>query len=636
MKRLATTASVQQLLLLFLVTVDTIGGSVEASHQNLRRQSTNTEPPAPFVHIPLLSHHAVTARRRLQQELVAGSASLPEDTNVDPLYQGLGTHYVDLWVGCPPQRQTVIVDTGSAATAFPCSGCNDCGTTTHTDKLFQHDESTCFRPISCEDECLLGKCHDSDQSNSTSLLAPYCRVHRSYEEGSSWQAFESIDKVYTGGNHDMVDWTEEAAAFDLRFGCQTHLTGLFKTQLEDGIMGMKDDKFSYWKQMYDAGGIQQAAFSLCFSKAPTASRQGSEAGAMIMGGSDTRLHQTLMVYAQQSSTSEGFFRLTIEKIHLRVGGGESIVSSSNTAIHKSVFINTDDLNEGSIQVDSGTSATYLTKKLAVPFRSAWKSATGQDYGGDQFEVTTEEEMNALPTILFQLKPWKEDNAGKIPGITGEDFDKFHPNSILVAFPPSHYMTYVPKRATYVSHFSLTVRERKSQTLGANFLMGKDLHFDMDNGRIGFAESNCDYFGFALKNFNSTTALPTIDMVPKKEIPKIEPVAEPVAEPVLPPNAPTTTTTEPTSVQEATTCSSLTCQTWLIGGFLAWIALAAFFILRQDGGGSSSSSSYHQVTLQQQQQQLQEDEQGNGACELREFKPYSDTNGGKQEDTVNDK
>ncbi len=43
-----------------------------------------------------------------------------------PLFRGQGTHYVFLWVGTPPQRVSVIVDTGSHHTAFPCVGCN-CG-----------------------------------------------------------------------------------------------------------------------------------------------------------------------------------------------------------------------------------------------------------------------------------------------------------------------------------------------------------------------------------------------------------------------------------------------------------------------------------------------------------------------------
>lgn len=34
----------------------------------------------------------------------------------------LGYYYASLFVGSPPQKQTLIVDTGSGITAFPCSG----------------------------------------------------------------------------------------------------------------------------------------------------------------------------------------------------------------------------------------------------------------------------------------------------------------------------------------------------------------------------------------------------------------------------------------------------------------------------------------------------------------------------------
>ena len=65
-----------------------------------------------------------------------------------PLNQGYGTHYVNLWVGTPtPQRKTVIVDTGSHYTAFPCVGCKGCGEDHHTDPYFQPQESQSFRPL---------------------------------------------------------------------------------------------------------------------------------------------------------------------------------------------------------------------------------------------------------------------------------------------------------------------------------------------------------------------------------------------------------------------------------------------------------------------------------------------------------
>lgn len=58
--------------------------------------------------LPLLNHGQV-ARRRLAETTSKNDTAL----TAAQLYQGYGTHYVDLWCGTPPQRQTVIVDTGS-------------------------------------------------------------------------------------------------------------------------------------------------------------------------------------------------------------------------------------------------------------------------------------------------------------------------------------------------------------------------------------------------------------------------------------------------------------------------------------------------------------------------------------------
>ena len=66
--------------------------------------------------IPLpLSVHALNQIRN--------SRKLDElDAEMAPLYPGYGTHFAYLYVGTPPQRQSVIVDTGSHYTAFPCTG----------------------------------------------------------------------------------------------------------------------------------------------------------------------------------------------------------------------------------------------------------------------------------------------------------------------------------------------------------------------------------------------------------------------------------------------------------------------------------------------------------------------------------
>jgi hypothetical protein len=140
--------------------------------------------------IPLIPHHVQRQRRRhLQEDLHRDRSRRTASTSllVAGLYQGYGTHYADLWCGTPPQRQTVIVDTGSAVTAFPCEGCDDCGASTtastyHLDSLFRYSQSTTYHKLTCA-ECLRGNCGGGGGE---------CSIGMSYQEGSSWNAFGSF------------------------------------------------------------------------------------------------------------------------------------------------------------------------------------------------------------------------------------------------------------------------------------------------------------------------------------------------------------------------------------------------------------------------------------------------------------
>ena len=97
-----------------------------------------------------------------------------EHQQIGALYQGYGTHYVDVWVGTPPQRQTVIVDTGSGVTAFPCGSCNNCGESYHTDGYFIEADSSTFQKLDCNSPCFRGRCSGS---GSTQI----CRISMSYQ-----------------------------------------------------------------------------------------------------------------------------------------------------------------------------------------------------------------------------------------------------------------------------------------------------------------------------------------------------------------------------------------------------------------------------------------------------------------------
>ena len=60
-------------------------------------------------------------------------------------------------------------------------------------------------------------------------------------------------------------------------------------------MGMDMAKESFWNQMSAADKMKEDIFTLCFARQPSADRGGTEAGAMTLGGVDTRLHTSPLV-----------------------------------------------------------------------------------------------------------------------------------------------------------------------------------------------------------------------------------------------------------------------------------------------------------------------------------------------------
>ena len=77
-------------------------------------------------------------------------------------------------MGTPPQRVSVIVDTGSHHTAFPCDGCRNCGK--HTDPYFMPKQSSSNHEVKCTEcsggaKCTAGHCQFSQSTLCTHLLS---------------------------------------------------------------------------------------------------------------------------------------------------------------------------------------------------------------------------------------------------------------------------------------------------------------------------------------------------------------------------------------------------------------------------------------------------------------------------------
>jgi len=475
--------------------------------------STESQQVSSVRTLPLIPAHV--QRRRRNRALEESVRRRQEAVQVAGLYQGYGTHYIDLWVGTPPQRQTLIVDTGSGVTAFPCSSCKDCGEGHHIDGYFMEGDSSTFEKIACS-SCTRGHCSASGGTEDS------CIIGMSYQEGSSWSAFECSDASYVGGPHsipllsvagtdsDLDPMHARAFSFRMTFGCQTKLTGLFKTQLADGIMGMDNAATAFWAQMQNSGLMLNKQFSLCFSRQPTASRAGTEAGAMTLGGTETRLHTSKMVYTSDKSNG-GFYNVHIRKMYLREGGGgDSSVSSNPSLKVVQLDVTENALNQGNVIVDSGTTDTYFNRNAGSAFQKAFKEFVGKSYNHNPLSLT-DEELNNLPTILFQISGDETMNGSMFPdpsiavGLAAA-LDPSNPYDVILALPPSHYMEYDEKEEKYIARFYTD--EGGGSVLGANTMMGHDVFFDIDNSRIGFAESNCDYTKLVADSGFDISVLPT--------------------------------------------------------------------------------------------------------------------------------
>jgi len=405
-----------------------------------------------------------------------------------PLSQGVGTHYASVWIGTPtPQRSTVIVDTGSHFTAFPCTPCIDCGEIYHTDNYFDTSLSVSYEEVSCADHCS-GKCVNN-----------HCQFSQSYSEGSSWIATLSRDHFFCSSEAKPLPQDKEYS-ISFRFGCQTHLTGLFNKQLADGIMGMSAHETTLPHQLNIKGKLEHDMFSMCFSRGLSHSKEGVSAGIMALGGADTRHHTSPMVYARNMKAS-GWYTVFVKNIYLRhddVLRSTSAETPKNLRDYTLTLVSADvgRMNSGKgVIVDSGTTDTYLHSSLRSSFAKAWKEATGNEWSKNKAVTMTEDEVAELPTIMIQLEAFDSKSSdmmdpNEVVGFAGSDLSRDSPRDVLLAVSPQHYMEYDPQSEQYTNRIYFT--ESSGGVLGANAMMGHDILFDWENKRVGFAESQCDY------------------------------------------------------------------------------------------------------------------------------------------------
>ena len=355
----------------------------------------------------------------------------------------LGYYYAEIMIGTPPMLQTVIVDTGSRLTAFPCNGCENCGT--HMDQYFNYLKSASSRLISCDEGVHCSSCNNN-----------VCEYSQSYAEGSFISGILIEDKIMLGSSLDHNHF-EEAI-----IGCHQKETYLFRTQKADGIMGLgysSGNIPSLIDILYSKNNVNTDIFALCL---------GRENGYMTIGGYNSSLHLSSLEWAGLYDT-----------VFYSVKAVDVLLEDSSLNLSSKDF--TQYYSSGTI-VDSGTTFTYLTKKVFDAVVEGVKKYCSGEGKCDGEKVSVYGEH-----MCFKHSSKKyldiHDFFNTFPSI------KLVVEKILVEWRPEYYLFSWPNTPdSYCLGFYSN--GNGGSVLGGNFMRGMDVVFDRTEKKIGFAQSDC--------------------------------------------------------------------------------------------------------------------------------------------------
>lgn len=453
-----------------------VDDGVDYGDDAVEGQHLNTSPNHKYKEVflrGLLSNTATADDNEKQRH------PIPEASMTVPMHYESGSHHIYIYVGSPiPQRQTLILDTGSRYMAFPCEPCKDCGQ--HASPKYWNDTQSTTHRDNLHPNCVFAKKKRADAVDDS------CTFDQTYLEGSSWKAKEVEDMIFlgTGDQEESVEDYMPHLSIPFVFGCQTAVTGYFTHQYSDGILGMgkQTDKNSLLQTMVQAGAIDRAAFAMCLSQT---------GGTLSLGGSGLarpdskafehpeQYHIGDMHYSKLTA-EHGLYALEVYNVYI----DDYCMTCDNTPdrtindAHARIM-SAFEAGKGAI-LDSGTTDTYFPRAAEHIFATVWEEKLGSPLRASRGYSYAE--FLAMPIISVVFAPNATLHA--------------HPSSymegVLMDITATTPDVVVPWEGNRTLTMRLYMEEPEGAVLGANFMYNYDVLYDLQQSRVGFARANCGF------------------------------------------------------------------------------------------------------------------------------------------------
>ena len=316
---------------------------IETMHRRAARSGGDRTPASP----------SSSPRRALSERMVA--------TVESGVAVGSGEYLMDVYVGTPPRRFRMIMDTGSDLNWLQCAPCLDCFD--QVGPVFDPAASSSYRNVTCGDQ----RC---------GLVAPPepPRACRRPGEDSCPYYYWYGDQSNTTGDLALESFTVNLTApgasrrvDDVVFGCGHWNRGLFHGAA--GLLGLGRGPLSFASQLRAVYGH---TFSYCLVD------HGSDVASKVVFGEDDALalaaaHPQLnyTAFAPASSPADTFYYVKLKGVLV---GGELLNISSDTW-----GVGEGEGGSGGTIIDSGTTLSYFVEPAYQVIRQAFIDRMGRSY-----------------------------------------------------------------------------------------------------------------------------------------------------------------------------------------------------------------------------------------------------------------